>query len=220
MAEEQLAARLLAGETGIDQARLRVGDIDEGEHWLGGKRYSSEWDLIVEKIDYLSETQDKGHLWIDDSTRITPLDMYSRAKKKQAEAGLDLVIVDYIQKAKTRMRHQDKRLEVTEIADDLKALARDLSVPVLALAQLSRSAENSIPLMSHLKEAGAIEENSDIVAFIHVEDDQLPKKQRSQPYHVNVILAKHRNGPVGAFPLQFIPEVTRYVDIAQVQEGR
>src|SRR5258708_2118679 len=121
MAEEQLAARLLAGETGIDQARLRVGDIDEGEHWLGGKRYSSEWDLIVEKIDYLSETQDKGHLWIDDSTRITPLDMYSRAKKKQAEAAPDLVIVDYIQKAKTSIPPPETHPEATQHPHTLNA---------------------------------------------------------------------------------------------------
>ncbi len=210
MAEEQLAQRLLAIETQIDQSRLRMADIDEDEVWVSGKRYRSEWELIVDKTDVLTEAQ--GQLWIDDSTGITPLDMLSRAKRIKGEYGLDLVIVDYLQLAKANGHMENKRLEVTQIATDLKGLARELKIPVLALAQLSRSAENVVPQLSHLKESGGIEENSDVVAFIHVEDNQQDSKMSNKPYLVNGILAKHRNGPVGAFRLRFTPTLTQFAD--------
>src|SRR5258708_32245541 len=98
MAEEQLAQRVIAIGTEIDPSRLRMADIDEDEVWVSGKRYRSEWELIVDKTDVLTEAQ--GQLWIDDSTGITPLDMLSRAKRIKGESGLDLVIVDYLQLAK------------------------------------------------------------------------------------------------------------------------
>src|SRR5258708_25410795 len=123
----------------------------------------------------------RSQLWIDDSTGITPLDMLSRAKRIKGEHGLDLVIVDYLQLAKANGHMENKRLEVTQIATDLKGLARELKIPVLALAQLSRSAENALPQLSHLKESGGIEENSDVVAFIHVEDNQQDSKMSNKP---------------------------------------
>ena len=113
---------------------------------------------------------------------------------------------------------ENKRLEVTQIATDLKGLARELKIPVLALAQLSRSAENVVPQLSHLKESGGIEENSDVVAFIHVEDNQQDSKMSNKPYLVNGILAKHRNGPVGAFRLRFTPTLTRFADMMEIAQ--
>lgn len=212
MAEEQLIQRLLSGETQIDQARLRMADIDEEPVWVSGMRYESEWDLLVKKTDALIEAP--GRLWIDDSTSLTTLEMRSRARRIQQEYGLDLVIVDYLQLVKAHGETENFRLAITQVAQNLKGLARELKVPVLALAQLSRSAENAVPQLSHLKETGAIEESSDVVAFLHVEDFQMEAKMKSLPYNINVIVAKHRNGPVGAFKVRFTPHLTQFTDIA------
>lgn len=198
MAEEQLARRLVSMETHIDQTRLRTAEIEEGE-----------WDEIVRAEDRLRE----GALWIDDSATLTPLDMRSRARRIQGEHGLDLVIVDYLQLAKATGKQENRVQEVSQISLELKGLARELNVPVLALAQLSRAVEqrgDKIPQLSDLKESGAIEQDSDVVMFLHCADDQLDKKMKSEPYNINVIVAKHRNGQVGIVPLQFVPKLTQF----------
>lgn len=204
MSEEQLARRLVSMETGIDQTRLRTADLHESDD-----EQLDEWSQIVRAQSRLS----KGHLWIDDSATLTPLDMRSRARRIQGEHGLDLVIVDYLQLAKATGKQENRVQEVSQISRELKGLARELNVPILALAQLSRAVEqrgDKLPQLSDLKESGAIEQDSDVVMFLHCDESQLDKKMRSEPYNINVIVAKHRNGQVGIVPLQFVPKLTQF----------
>lgn len=207
MAEEQLARRLVSMETGIDQTRLRNADLHESD-----AEQFDEWSQIVHAEERLSE----GQLWIDDSASLSPLDMRSRARRIQGEHGLDLVIVDYLQLAKATGKQENRVQEVSQISRELKCLARELNVPVLALAQLSRAVEqrgDKIPQLSDLKESGAIEQDSDVVMFLHCDESQLDKKMKSEPYSINVIVAKHRNGQVGIVPLQFVPKLTQFRNV-------
>ena len=124
--------------------------------------------------------------------------------------------MDYLQLAKATGKQENRVQEVSQISRELKGLARELNVPVLALAQLSRAVEqrgDKLPQLSDLKESGAIEQDSDVVMFLHCDESQLDKKMQSQPYNINVIVAKHRNGQVGIVPLQFVPKLTQFRNV-------
>jgi replicative DNA helicase len=220
MSREQLWQRLLAESTGIDQARLRIGNIHHELIQMGTARYDGEWPLIAERVGELVGTS--GTLFVDDSTGLTPLDMRTRAQKVQAQNGLDLIIVDYLQLAKATRGsknggYENRVQEISSITKDLKALARDLNVPVLALAQLSRAAEGIEPQLHHLKESGSIEEDSDVVGLMWLTDAAqtirlTPREdaQEGHTYPVECKIAKQRKGPVGPVPLRFVPWVTRF----------
>jgi replicative DNA helicase len=202
MSADQLVQRWLADETMIDQARLRQGAIIDAD---------DEWQKIVEATGTLSELP----LWIDDTPQITPLDLRARAQLIQAQYGLDLIVVDYLQLMKANGKTENRTQEVSAISRELKAIARELNIPVLALAQLSRSIEgraNKEPQLSDLRESGAIEQDSDIVAFLHVDEVNEGLKFEHRPYIVTATVAKHRNGPVGQVFLRFIPRLTRFID--------
>jgi replicative DNA helicase len=201
MSKEQLAQRLLSMDAGIDQQRMRTGWIEE-----------DEWERIVYASDKLSE----ANIWIDDTAGISTMEMRSKARRLQAEHGVDLIIVDYLQlmQASSGGRNENRVQEVSEISRSLKGLARELNVPVLALAQLSRSVESrqsKVPQLSDLRESGSIEQDSDIVLFIYREDVYNPESERKNI--ANLILAKHRNGPVGEISLYFQPNQTRFRDL-------
>jgi replicative DNA helicase len=201
MSKEQLAQRLLSMDAGIDQQRMRTGWIEE-----------DEWERIVYASDKLSE----ANIWIDDTAGISTMEMRSKARRLQAEHGVDLIIVDYLQlmQASSSGRNENRVQEVSEISRSLKGLARELNVPVLALAQLSRSVESrqsKVPQLSDLRESGSIEQDSDIVLFIYREDVYNPESERKNI--ANLILAKHRNGPVGEISLYFQPNQTRFRDL-------
>jgi replicative DNA helicase len=220
MSREQLWQRLLAEATGIDQARMRIGNIHSELIQMGTARYDGEWPLIAERVGELVGTS--GTLFVDDSSNLTPLDMRTRAQKVQAQNGLDLIIVDYLQLAKATRGsknggYENRVQEISSITKDLKALARDLNVPVLALAQLSRAAEGIEPQLHHLKESGSIEEDSDVVGLMWLTDAAqtirlTPRSegQESLTYPVECKIAKQRKGPVGPVPLRFVPWVTRF----------
>lgn len=200
MGEEQLVRRLLSMVTGIDQTRIRNGDIVD-----------EEWQLMVDAHEKLSH----GKMWLDDTAGISIQDMRSRARRVQSEHGLDLIIVDYMQLMSTSDKHENRNQEVSAISRGLKGLARELNVPVLALAQLSRAVEqrsDKVPQLSDLRESGSIEQDADVVMFIH-HDESIPTTDKG--YILNIMISKHRNGPTGIVPLMFNPTLTRFHEVEQ-----
>jgi replicative DNA helicase len=200
MSADQLVQRWMADETIIDQAKLRQGEIMD-----------EEWVSIVEATGTLSDLP----LWIDDTPQITPIDLRVRAQLIQAQHGLDLIIVDYLQLMKANGKPENRVQEVSQLSRELKAIARELNVPVLALAQLSRAIETRAdkePQLSDLAESGAIERDADIVMFLDVNELNDGLKREHKPYIITATVAKHRNGPVGQVYLRFIPRLTRFID--------
>ena len=199
MSKEQLVNRMLCAEAGIDSQRLRVGEMHD-EDW------THLWDAC--------DTMSRAKIYIDDTAGITAMDMRSRARRLKAEHGLDLIVVDYLQLMQgsgTRNNSGDRQQEVSEISRSLKALARELDVPVLALSQLSRSVESrqvKRPMLSDLRESGSLEQDADIVAFLYREDYYNPDTENK---HTELIIAKHRNGPVDTVNLFFQKQFTKFV---------
>src|SRR6185437_7259286 len=201
MSKEQLVQRLLSMDAGIDQQRLRTGWIEE-----------DEWERIVVASDKLSEAS----IWIDDTAGISVMEMRSKARRLQAEHGVDVIIVDYLQLMQSRAdgRSENRVQEVSEISRSLKGLARELNVPVMALSQLSRSVEgrqSKVPQLSDLRESGSIEQDADIVMFIYRDDVYNQESERKNI--ADLIVAKHRNGPVGEVSLYFQASQTRFRDL-------
>lgn len=201
MSKEQLMQRLLCSEGGIDASRLRTGQLDEGE-----------WNHLVETADKLS----RAPIFIDDTAGITVMELRSKARRLKAEHGLDLIIIDYLQLMQGRPgRNGDNRQqEISEISRSLKALARELDVPVIALSQLSRSVESrqiKKPMLSDLRESGSLEQDADIVMFLYREDYY--DKDTENKNITEVIIAKHRNGPVDSISLFFQKEFTKFRDL-------
>lgn len=199
MSKEQLVNRMLCAEAGIDSQRLRVGEMHD-EDW------THLWDAC--------DTMSRAKIYIDDTAGITAMDMRSRARRLKAEHGLDLIVVDYLQLMQgsgKRNNSGDRQQEVSEISRSLKALARELDVPVLALSQLSRSVESrqvKRPMLSDLRESGSLEQDADIVAFLYREDYYNPETENK---HTELIIAKHRNGPVDTVNLFFQKQFTKFV---------
>ena len=203
MSKEQLVQRLLSMDAGVDQQRLRTGWIED-----------DEWDRIVFAMGTLSE----ANIWIDDTAGISSVEMRSKARRLQAERGIDLIIVDYLQLmqsvSNSGRRNENRVQEISEISRNLKGLARELNVPVLALAQLSRAVESrqsKVPQLSDLRESGSIEQDADIVMFIYRDDVYNPESERKNI--ADIIIAKHRNGPVGEVSLYFQASQTRFHDL-------
>lgn len=199
MSKEQLVNRMLCAEAGIDSQRLRVGEMHD-EDW------THLWDAC--------DTMSRAKIYIDDTAGITAMDMRSCARRLKAEHGLDLIVVDYLQLMQgsgKRNNSGDRQQEVSEISRSLKALARELDVPVLALSQLSRSVESrqvKRPMLSDLRESGSLEQDADIVAFLYREDYYNPETENK---HTELIIAKHRNGPVDTVNLFFQKQFTKFV---------
>jgi len=202
MSKEQLVQRLLSMDASIDQQRLRTGWIED-----------DDWERIVYAMGTLSE----ANIWIDDTASISPMEMRSKARRLQAEHSVDLIIVDYLQLMQSSVggkRNENRVQEISEISRNLKGLARELNVPVLALAQLSRAVESrssKVPQLSDLRESGSIEQDSDIVMFIYRDDVYNPESERKNI--ADIIVAKHRNGPVGQLSLYFQANQTRFRDL-------
>jgi replicative DNA helicase len=204
MSAEQLIARFLSMDAGVDQQKLRTGFIDD-----------DEWERISQSVGALSE----ANIYIDDTPGITLMEMRSKARRLMMERGFDLIIVDYLQLMQGTVnasgRSNENRVqEISAISRGLKELARELDVPVLALSQLSRAVESRTdkkPQLSDLRESGSIEQDADIVMFIYRDDVYNPESERKNI--ADVIIAKHRNGPVGMVSLYFQPAQTRYRDL-------
>ena len=206
MSKEQLVNRMLCAEANIDSQRLRIGEMKE-----------DDWTHLWDACDVMS----KAKIYIDDTAGITVMDMRSRARRLKAEHGLDLIVVDYLQLMQgsgKRNTSGDRQQEVSEISRSLKALARELVVPVLALSQLSRGVEArqvKRPMLSDLRESGSLEQDADIVAFLYREDYYNPETENK---HTELIIAKHRNGPVDTVNLFFHKQFTKFVGFTKRED--
>lgn len=197
MSGEQVAMRLISHESRIDGQKLRTGLLDE-EDWL----------KITRAIARLSEAP----VFIDDTPNIGILELRAKARRLKADQNIGLLIVDYLQLMQARNRGESRQQEISEISRSLKALARELRVPVLALSQLSRAVEqrqDRRPQLSDLRESGAIEQDADVVAFIY----QNPEMQERNPNVVEIILAKQRNGPTGSVQVLFSRGTGRFENL-------
>lgn len=198
MSADQLAMRLLCSEAGVPSERMRSGFLTD-----------QDWPNISRALGALSEVR----LYIDDTPNIPIMDLRARARRMKAECGIDMLIVDYLQLMNTRGRTESRQQEIAEISRSLKALARELEVPVLALSQLSRaveSRENRRPQLSDLRESGAIEQDADVVMFIY-QDPKLAEDP-SRRFEMELIVAKQRNGPTGPVPIVFRRDLGRFHD--------
>ena len=196
MSDEQVVQRLISSETGIDSQRLRRGEIVEGE-----------WGRFMKATSDLADT----HFFIDDTPSISALELRTKARRLHAEVGLDLIIVDYLQLMRGDYRSENRVQEISTISRALKALARELNVPVLALSQLSRGVESRTdkkPILSDLRESGALEQDADVVIFIY--RDELYNENTERKNIADIIVAKHRNGPTGSVALYFKKELAQF----------
>ncbi|MGI8475055.1 MAG: replicative DNA helicase [Thermomicrobiales bacterium] len=203
MSAEQLVQRLLSTETGVDSHRLRLGQIDD-----------REWDRVSRAFGRLGEAK----IYIDDSPSASIMEVRSKARRLQAEFGLDLLVIDYLQLMSGR-RSENRVQEISEISRGLKGLARELNVPVVALSQLSRAVETRAdhrPMLSDLRESGSIEQDADIVMFIYRDEIYDPNTERKGI--AEIIVAKHRNGPVGSVNLRFFDKSARFADLELYRE--
>lgn len=195
MSREQIIDRLISGQAQIPLWRLRTGRLND----------EMEFSLVQQALDELS----KSRIFIDDTASPTLLQMRSMARRLQIEHGIDLIIIDYLQLIQPRTSSDNIVQQVTEISRGLKALARELNVPVLAVSQLSRDVEKrevKIPRLSDLRESGSLEQDADVVLLIYRKDRDRLDTPESDKNITEIIIAKHRNGPVGSIKLMFDPE--------------
>ncbi len=199
MSDEQLVQRLLSAETGIDSQRLRLGHIRD-----------DEWPILMQATQLLANTS----VFIDDTPAISVMELRTKARRIEAEYGLDLIIVDYLQLMRGNTRSENRQQEISFISRSLKELARELKVPVLALSQLSRAVESrhdKRPMLSDLRESGSIEQDADVVMFVY--RDEIYNPDTEFPNIAEIIVAKHRSGPVGQFQVYFKKELTQFIDL-------
>lgn len=200
MSKEQLVQRMLCTEATIDAQRLKIGDLKD-----------NDWSSLVKAADRLSSAP----IFIDDTPGLTVTEIRSKARRLKVEHELSLVVIDYLQlmQGSAAGRSDNRQQEISEISRSLKSLARELGVPVLALSQLSRGVEarqNKRPMLSDLRESGSLEQDADIVAFLYREDYY--NHETDKPNITEIIVAKHRNGPVDTVELYFQKEFTRFRD--------
>lgn len=199
MSKEQLVNRLFSMDSGIDAQVLRTGELSD-----------NDWPRLIDTVGRVGDS----NIIIDDTPGITAAELRSKCRKMKLERGLDLVIIDYLQLMSGGSRKNDNRQqEISEISRALKGLARDLGCPVVALSQLSRACETRTdkrPMLSDLRESGAIEQDADIVMFLYRDEYYNPDTEK--PGEAEVIIAKQRNGPIGTVSLYWQSATTRFVN--------
>jgi replicative DNA helicase len=202
MGAEQLVQRLIGAESRIDLSNLRRGKIMQ-----------HEWAKLAEAAGRLSEAK----LYIDETPSIGVTEMRNKCRRQMAETGLSMVIIDYLQLMTGPAGYDNKATEVGEISKGLKTLARELSIPVIALSQLNRGVESRTdkrPMMSDLRESGAIEQDADVIAFLYREEYYMKDKTPEDKIGIaEVIISKHRNGPTGNIELRFFNNITRFENL-------
>ncbi|MGH7218522.1 MAG: replicative DNA helicase, partial [Candidatus Microsaccharimonas sp.] len=205
MSKEQLVDRMLADASGVDSWNIRTGNLSDDDF---GK--------LSEAMGEMAEAP----IYIDDTPGVSVLEMRTKARRAAHDQPLGLIIIDYLQLMQGSGRHDGNRVqEVSEISRGLKLLARELNVPVIALSQLSRTVESrspQIPQLADLRESGSIEQDADIVMFIYREAYYNPETERENV--TDLIIAKHRNGPVGKVELYFHPERLRFMSLDRKHE--
>jgi replicative DNA helicase len=198
MSKEQLVTRLLSSESEIDHSKLRTGMLSQ-----------SDWRRLSEAASKLLETS----MFIDDSPSMSVLEVRARARRLKKEHGLGLLIIDYLQLMKGRTFIESRVQEISEISRSLKALAKELNIPVIAISQLSRAPEKreheaKKPRLSDLRESGAIEQDADVILFIY--RDEVYNKESEKKGTAEIIIGKQRNGPTDTIELAFIDKFTAF----------
>ena len=200
MSKESLMDRMLCAWGRVELSRVRRGFLED-----------DDWAKLSASADALSQAK----IFIDDTAGLTPLALRARCRRLKAEHGLDLVMVDYLQLMHSS-RNDSRELEISDISRNLKALAKELKVPVIALSQLNRKVEERTdkrPVLSDLRESGAIEQDADLIMFIHREDAYNKKDDHQKTGIAEIIIGKHRNGPTGTVKLAYRPEFTAFDDL-------
>ena len=203
--KEQLVQRILCSEARVDNTKLRTGYLAD-----------EDWRKLARAMGSLSEAP----IFIDDSASLSVMEMRAKARKLKAEHGLGLIVIDYIQMIQSYKRSENRTQELSEIARGIKSLAKELDTPIIAISQLSRAVEtlgSKRPMLSHLRESGEIEQVSDLVLFLYREDYyDVEKAQKDNKENVcEIIIAKHRNGPIGSIELFFHKEFSRFENLAK-----
>jgi replicative DNA helicase len=202
MSSQQIVQRMLCAEAKVDSQAVRTGYLT-----------SSDWHRLTAAAGRLSEAS----IFIDDSPGLTVLEARAKARRMKAEHGLDLLVIDYLQLMRGRAAMESRQQEISEISRSLKALAKELDVPVIALSQLSRAVEqrnDRRPMMSDLRESGAIEQDADVILFIYRDEVYFPDKEEAKG-RAEVIIGKQRNGPIGRVELAFLGQFTRFENLAR-----
>ncbi len=201
MSKEQLVNRLFSLESQVDSQSLRTGNLKD-----------SDWEKLIESAGIIG----KSKLIIDDTPGISVTELRSKCRKYKLEYDLKLIIIDYLQlmSGSIGKRSDSRQQEISEISRSLKAIARELNVPVIALSQLSRAVEqrpDHRPMLSDLRESGAIEQDADVVMFIYRDDYY--NKDTDTPNQAEIIIAKQRNGPIGTVNLAWLPDYTKFANL-------
>ncbi len=208
MSREQVVDRLIASQAKVPLWKLRTGRLSD----------EIEFEMIQEALDQLS----RAPLFIDDTPSPNIMQMRTMARRLQAEHNLNLLIVDYLQLIQPRTQFESMVQQVTEISHSLKALARELAIPILAVSQLSRAVdqrETKIPRLSDLRESGSLEQDADVVLFIYRKDRERTEVPPEEQNIAEIIIAKHRNGPLGAIKLKFDPEKVSFYELEKTPES-
>lgn len=207
MSKEQIGHRLLSSYSGINSHKLNTGNFD-----------ANDFAELVETMNYLTD----ANLFIDDTAGITILELRSKARKIKNEHGLDLIVIDYLQLMQGNIRKgsdYNRQQEISEISRGIKALARELQVPIIALSQLSRSVElraDKHPMLSDLRESGSLEQDADIVAFLY--RDEYYNSDAENSNIAELLISKNRNGPTTSINLQFNKECMRFASFGDMEE--
>ncbi len=198
MSAEQLTLRLLSTESGIGHQNIRNATIS-----------SEEWMELTKVAAKLSDYK----FFIDDTASLSVMDLRAKARKLKIEQNLQFLVVDYLQLLNSNKKHENRHQEVSEISRSLKALAKELEIPILALSQLSRAVDSRMdkrPMLSDLRESGAIEQDADVIMFLY--RDIVYNPEAENPAGAELIIGKQRNGPTGTISLQFLRELTKFED--------
>ena len=203
MSKEQLVNRLFSLEAQVDAQKIRTGDMKD-----------SDWEKLIEGAGIIG----KSRLIIDDTPGISISELRSKCRKYKLEQGMDVIIIDYLQlmTGSVGRSQESRQQEISEISRSLKGLARELNVPVVALSQLSRAVEgrpDKRPMLSDLRESGAIEQDADVVMFIY--RDEYYNKDSEFKKQAEIIIAKQRNGPVGTVNLAWLGEYTKFANLSR-----
>ncbi len=205
MPGEQLALRMMSSLGRINSHKLRTGKLDD-----------QDWPRLSSSVNMLS----RAKLFIDDTASLTPTDLRARTRRLKREHGLDLVIIDYLQLMQVSGSTENRATEISEISRSLKALAKELNVPIVALSQLNRSVEqrpDKRPVMSDLRESGSIEQDADVILFIY--RDEVYNAESADKGIAELLIRKQRNGPIGTVRLAFLGEYTRFENLAHDDYG-
>lgn len=201
MSKEQLVQRMICAEARIDQHKMRTGEIND-----------TDWAQLTQKGKDMAQMP----IFIDDSGMLTIRQLRAKARRMHSERGLGLIVIDYLQLMQGSRRVENRQQEIAEISRSLKALAKELNVPIMALAQLSRSVEqrqDKKPQLSDLRESGSLEQDADVVMFIYRDEYYNPETEKRGI--ADIIVAKQRNGPTGVAELAFLKQYTKFMDLAR-----